>query len=360
MNFGTAKSLAKETFSEWSRDKAPKLAAALAYYTVFSLAPLLIIAIGVASLVFEEEAVKGQLVGQLSGMFGSQGANMIQTAIQNSARHDSGILATIIGFVTLLLGATGVFGELQDSMNTIWDAKPKKTKGILGFLRVRLLSFTMILGVGFLLVVSLLASAVISGLAKYMGGLLPGADFIWQIVQMIVSLGFTTALFAMIFRILPDLKIPWRDVIPGAALTAVIFEIGKFLIGLYLGKSSVASAYGAAGSLVVVLLWVYFAAQILFLGAEFTQVYSRAQGSQARTPEELRRAGKLDEALAKERAEGRGTSDSDRISGRDSGRGSGIGSGQDTGRDTGRDSEIGSGQDRGIGPGLGDGTPQPV
>lgn len=279
MKMATIKQLGKETFSEWSEDKAPKLAAALAYYTVFSIAPLLIILIGIASLVLGEEAARGQLVVQISGLVGKQGAEAIQTAIQNGARQGGGVLATIIGFVTLTIGATGVFGELQDSLNQIWDVPPKPSGGIKGIIKTRFLSFTMILGVGFLLMVSLAVSTIIAGLTKFMGNAFPGLDALWQIGQLVVSLGFSTALFAMIFRILPDLKIPWRDVIPGALLTAILFEIGKLVIGLYLGQSAVASTFGAAGSLAIILLWVYFVAQILFFGAEFTQVYSRSVGS---------------------------------------------------------------------------------
>jgi len=275
--------LAKQTFSEWNEDKAPQLAAALAYYTIFSIAPLLIIVIGIAGLVFGQEAVRGQIVGQIQGMVGQQGAELIQTMIQNASRPAAGVLATIIGFVTLLAGAAGVFSQMKSTLNQIWDVPPKQgpggIKGILAAIKQQFISFTMVLGVGFLLLVSLVLSAGLQAAGKFLGDRFGISSGIWEIVNFVVSFGVITLLFAAIYKVLPDLKIAWRDVWIGAAVTALLFTIGKWLIGLYLGHSSTASSYGAAGSLVILLLWIYYSAQILFLGAEFTQVYARKHGS---------------------------------------------------------------------------------
>ncbi|HET9209000.1 MAG TPA: YihY/virulence factor BrkB family protein [Thermoanaerobaculia bacterium] len=272
-------SLLKESFKEWQEDEALQLGAALAYYTIFSIAPMLLVVIGIAGLAFGREAVQGQIVGQLQGLVGRDGAEAIQTMIANAGRHEGGLLATIIAFVTILFGATGVFTQLQTTLNHIWDVKPKPNQGIKGLLRARAAAFGMILGIGFLLLVSLVISAGLAAMDNYMVGLLPGAEFILRALNLVVSFAVVTLLFAMIYRFLPDVKIEWRDVMFGAAVTAVLFTIGKFLIGLYLGNSSVSSVYGAAGSLVIVLLWAYYSSQILFFGAELTQVWARHRGS---------------------------------------------------------------------------------
>ena len=281
MNLKILWELLKETFKEWNEDKASRLAAALAYYTVFSLAPLLIIVIAIAGAVFGDEAARGQIVGQLKGLLGKDGAEVIQMAIQNASKPNSGgAIASLLNIVLLLFGASGVFGQLQESLNTVWEVAPKPGLGVKGFIRNRFLSFSMVLGIGFLLLVSLVLSAALSVLSSFMGDLIPGIDFIWQIVNLVISFGVITLLFAMIYKILPDVKIVWSDVWIGAAITSLLFVMGKYLIGLYLGNASVGSAYGAAGSLVVVLIWVYYSAQILFFGAEFTQVYAQKYGSQ--------------------------------------------------------------------------------
>ncbi|MDB5049390.1 MAG: ribonuclease [Fibrobacteres bacterium] len=272
------KELFQETFSEWSKDKASRLAAALSYYTIFSVAPLLVIAIAVAGLVFGRKAATDQIVYEIRGLVGDQGAQVIQTILQNASKTTSGILATVVGIATLLLGASGAFGQLQDSLNTIWEVKPKAGRGVKGVLRDRFLSFSMVLVIGFLLMVSLLLSALLSGLGKFLSDLLPMSSMVMQAINFGISFGVTTILFALIFKVLPDAYVRWRDVWVGAAVTALLFSLGRFLIGLYLGRASVSSAYGAAGSLVVVLLWVYYSAQILFLGAEFTQVYAKKFG----------------------------------------------------------------------------------
>jgi len=263
----------KETFSEWSEDRAPRMGAALAYYTVFSLAPVLVIAIGVAGIFFGERMAEGRLMDEIRGLVGPEGAGAIRAMIENAAADRSGgVVATIMGLAALIFGATGAFVELQDALNTIWEVKPK-TRGLLGMLKDRFFSFTLVIGIGFLLLVSLVISAALAAVGSMTGryvspSLLHGVNFV-------VSFAVITALFAMIFKILPDAKIAWRDVWLGAAVASLLFSAGKFIIGLYLGKSGMTSAYGAAGSLVIVLVWVYYSAQILFLGAEFAHVYAR-------------------------------------------------------------------------------------
>jgi membrane protein len=280
MNLKSGFGMLKESFKEWNDDDALSLGAALAYYTIFSLAPMLLIAISVAGLVFGREAAQGELVGQMRGLVGQQGAEAIQTMVANAGKQGSGgVLGTIIGIVTILFGATGVFAQLQSSLNKIWNVEAKPGKGIWSFLRNRILSFGMVLGIGFLLLVSLAVSAAIAALDTYVTGLFPAAEVVIGIVTAVFGLAVITVLFAMIFRYLPDVKIAWKDVWTGAAVTSVLFLIGKVLIGLYLGNSTVASTYGAAGSLVILLLWIYYSTQILFFGAEITQVYARRYGS---------------------------------------------------------------------------------
>lgn len=278
MNLKVFLELLKETFKEWQEDKASRLAAALAYYTAFSIAPLLIIIIAIAALVFGEQAAQGQIVGQIQNIVGKQGAEAIQTMIQNSRKPTTGTIATIISVGVLLFGATNVFAQLQDALNTIWEVTPKP--GVKGLVKTRFISFTLILGVGFLLLVSLVLSTVLSVLGNYFGDLFPNLQFIWSVVNFTLSFGIITLLFALIYKFLPDVKITWGDVGIGAAITALLFTIGKSVLGLYLANSSVGSTYGAAGSFVVLLLWVNYSAQILLFGAEFTQVYANKYGSQ--------------------------------------------------------------------------------
>jgi membrane protein len=279
MNLQAIWKLFQETFKEWSEDKASRLAAALAYYTIFSIAPLLIIVIAIAGAVFGEEAARGQIVGQIQGLVGIEGAKFLESAIQNANQPKTGAIASIISIVVLLVGATGLFTELQDAMNTIWEVKPKPGRSVTNIIRLRVLSFAMVIGIGFLLLVSLVISTALTTLVTYFSNLLPGVDFLWQIVNFLLSFAITTVLFGLIFKVLPDVKIAWSDVLVGASLTSVLFSIGRFLLGQYLGNGSFGSAYGAAGSLVVILAWVNYAAQILFFGAEFTQVYARRYGS---------------------------------------------------------------------------------
>jgi membrane protein len=273
-------SLLKQTASEWMEDDAPTLGAALAYYTVFSLAPLMTIAIAMAGFFFGKEAAQGQIFDELRVLLGEEGGKAVEEMVQSAnAQPTVGIVATIISVVMLLVGASGVFGQLQASLNTIWGVKPKPGRGVFGIIQDRLLSFGFTLVVGFLLLVSLLLTAGIALVADWVGGLMPGSETIAQMLNILFSLAMITLLFAMIFKFLPDAKIAWRDVWIGAFITAALFTIGKFALGIYLGKSGVASSYGAAGSLIVLLLWVYYSSQILFFGAEFTQVYANRFGT---------------------------------------------------------------------------------
>jgi len=272
----------KTAFQEWNQDKAARLAAALAYYTLFSIAPLLILVIAIAGLFFDSAAVREQIMSQVQSLIGGSGAEFVSTALDNANRPggNSGWIASIISVVLLLIGATGVLTQLQLSLNTIWNVEARPDIGFMNIVRKRLLSLGMIVVIGFLLLVSLVLSSLIAGFSEYLNNLAPGLDTLVQIINFVVSFGITTLLFAMIFKYLPDVVITWSDVWFGAAATAILFSLGKFLIGLYLGNSSFGSSYGAAGSVIILLLWVFYSAQILFYGAELTQVYGRRFGSQ--------------------------------------------------------------------------------
>ena len=271
--------LVKHTATEWIDQGLSRMGAALAFYTLCAIAPLFIIVLAIAGLWFGEAAARRELFSQVSGLVGSEGGDAIQALISAANRPKTGAWATVIAVVTLFVGATGVFVQLQDALNSIWGVRRAPGRGVRNFIKDRLLSFALIVGIGFLLLVSLVLSAGLSALGKYMGGLLPVQETLWQGINFVVSFGVITLLFAMIFKLLPDVKIAWRDVWIGAMLTALLFNLGKFLLGLYLGRSSVTSAYGAAGSLVIVLLWVYYSAQILFFGAKFTQLYASQYSS---------------------------------------------------------------------------------
>jgi membrane protein len=271
--------LVKHPVTEWIDLGVSRMGAALAFYTIFAIAPLFVIVLAMAGLWFGDEAARRELFGQVSGLVGSEGGEAIQALVSAAHKPKAGAWATGIALVTLLVGATGVFVQLQDSLNSIWGVRRKPGRGLRNFVKDRLLSFALIVGIGFLLLVSLVLSAGLSALGKFMTGLLPAQTILWQWVNFGVSFGVITLLFAMIFKVLPDVKIAWRDVWIGAMITALLFNLGKLLLGLYLGRSSVTSAYGAAGSLVIVLLWVYYSAQILFFGVKFTQLYSNRYGS---------------------------------------------------------------------------------
>ena len=266
-------------FAEWQEDKASRLAASLAYYSAVALSPLLIILLGIAGVVFGREAATRQISSQIEGLVGQESAQVIQDIIAVADKPATGVLSTVVGTMVLLLGASGVFGALQDGLNTVWEVQAKPGRGVTGVIKNRFLSFTMVLGVGFLLLTSLVISAALSALGKYTDGFVPLPSTVLQIIHFAVSFGVITLLFGLIFKILPDVKISWKDVWVGATITAILFTIGKFGIGLYLGRSTVGTAYGAAGSLVVILIWIYYSAQILFFGAEITQVYTNEYGS---------------------------------------------------------------------------------
>jgi membrane protein len=273
--------LLKESWNAWSTDKAPRLGAALAYYTTFSLAPLLVIVIAIAALVFGREAVQGKIVAEIGGLIGMESASAVQTMIDKAQVPATGIFATLLSVITLLLGATGVVGELKDTLNTIWHVEPSPEMGLLRTLKTRLVSLAFVLGVGFLLLVSLVITAVLSALTGFFSHLFasPWILHVLQGVNVVVSLGVITVLFAMLYRFLPDTEIAWHDVWIGAGITALLFVVSKFLIGLYLGKSSMASAYGPAGSLVLILAWVYYSSLVLLFGAELTAIYAHRYGS---------------------------------------------------------------------------------
>ena len=315
MNVKAVWGVLRETVQGWSDHNAARLGAALSYYTIFALPPLFVILIFIASLWLDERMVRRELFGdagqkpvtgevqnqnsqgavasadkdntskesgggdgQIGGLLGKQGAQAIESALNSSNPQKKGLIASSIAIGALILTATGLFIELQSALNRIWGVEAKPGQGIWGFIKIRLLSFGTLVGIGFLLLVSLVVSAALSAAGKYFTGLVPGMTVFWDIVNIAFSLLVITALFAMIFKVLPDVKIAWRDVWVGAGLTALLFTIGKFLLGLYLGKNSTVSAYGAAGSLVLILLWVYYSGQIMFFGAEFTRVYANRFG----------------------------------------------------------------------------------
>jgi membrane protein len=281
--FSDLSTLLKLAYQGWAADNASRLSAALAYYTIFSLAPLLVIVIAIAGLVWDAGAVRTQVLSQVQSLVGAEGAEFVAGLMTNTGSPGEGILALVIGILTLLFGALGVFNELHNSLNIIWNVRVEKPKGFLQSLKKvvldRLLSFTMILGIGFLLLVSLVVTAGLSATQKTLGEAFPIPEFLLQIVNLIISVGVITVLFALIFKFLPDVRVAWRDVWMGAFVTSLLFSLGKTLIGLYLGNSAVGSTFGAAGSLVLLLLWIYYSAQILFFGAEFTQVYANQYGS---------------------------------------------------------------------------------
>src|SRR5581483_4758444 len=261
-------SLFARTFSSWSAHDAQSLGAALSYYTVLSLAPLLVIAISIAGLVFGAEAVRGEIVNQVTGLVGPSGADAIQTMLAHAHSPKAGVIATIIGFIVLFFSAAGVFGELRLALNRIWEIPPPKNASWWSMAKAEFFSFTMIVGIGFLLLVSLLVSTVLAALGKFASGYLPVG--VMQVGNAILSLVVITLLFAVIYRVVPDRTLPWRGLWVGSFCTAVLFTLGKYALGLYLGKASIGSTYGAAGSLVVLFVWVYYSSQLFLLGAEFT------------------------------------------------------------------------------------------
>ena len=279
--------LIKQTFEEWLQDKAPQLGAALAYYTVFSLAPLILVLLAIVGFIFHDDpgGAWNKLTQQMSYFLDPSAMGVIQDIAQKASQSGNSTLASIIGIALALIGASGVFGQLQDALNTIWGVKAKPSRGIWGFLRNRFLSFAMVAGICFLLLVSLTIEALLQGVSQYVQSVLSGGIVIALAVYVIFDFAVVVVLFAMIFKFLPDVKVQWRDVWLGAVMTAIFFGIGKWLLGLYLGSGAAGSAYGAASSLITLLLWVYYSSQILLFGAEFTQVYADRAGRGVRPDE---------------------------------------------------------------------------
>ncbi len=283
MNFRTIFGLLKQTVQEWQKDKAPILAAALTYHTLFSIAPLFIIAVAIAGLIFGKSAAEGELVKQLQNFLGQEAAETIEGLVINISRPRSGISATLIGIATLFWGASNLFAQLKLALNMIWNVSPPPNSGIAKFIQDRLLSVAMVLGAGLILILLLVVSAVLTAINQWLNNILNTPDGLWSLIDISISFGIVMLLFAGIYKFLPDVKIAWSDVWIGAGITAILFTIGKSLIGLYLGNSGVGSAYGLAGSLVVLLLWINYSWQILFFGAEFTQIWADKYGSRIET-----------------------------------------------------------------------------
>lgn len=273
--------LIKKAASSWSDINAPRLGAALAFYTMLSITPLLVFSIALAGLVFGREAAEGRIVSQLQNLIGYQGGLVIQDLLVHARHVSSGVAALILGVVLLLFGASSVFGELRDSLNLVWGYQTVTGPGIMGIIRSRFVSFAMVVGIGFLLLVSLVFSAGIAAAGKFLGVLLPVPEALLHVANAVISFVAVTILFALLYKVIPEVYIEWGDVWIGAAVTSLLFSAGKLVIGLYIGKAGVGSAYGAAGSLVAFLIWVYYSAQIFFLGAEFTHAFSERHGSRA-------------------------------------------------------------------------------
>ena len=282
MQIKDAVSLLRTTYNNWDHHHAPRLGASVAFYTLLSFAPLLILTVAMVGLVFDQHRAQTALVDQAKQMIGDRGGDTVKSLLENAQKPASGLAASVLAFLTLLFGASGVFSELRDALNIIWDAEPKNESGLMGMVKGRLFSFGMVLSVGFLLLVSLLISAGLALLGKFFSELLPLPAAVFEVVNFVVSFVVITALFALLFMFVPARHISWRDVRIGAIGTALLFTIGKFLLGFYLGKASVGSAYGAAGSLVAVIVWVYYSAQIFFFGAEFTRVHADARAESRR------------------------------------------------------------------------------
>ncbi len=277
------KALMGESFDEWSKHKAPRLGASLAFYTLLSLTPLILVVVSIVGLVFGHDAAQRDIIQQVRMLIGAPGAKAIQAVLEGSRNKTHGVIATSVGIITLLFGASGVLIELQDALDTIWEVPSPNLSGVrkvTAFIKQRLFSFAIVLSIGFLLVVSLVVSAWITALGTLSAPILPAQELILHVLNVVISFVVITGLFAAIYKILPDVRIEWRDVLLGGAATSLLFTIGKFVLGLYLGKASFASTYGAAASLVVLIIWVYYSGQIFFFGAELTRTFANRYGSQ--------------------------------------------------------------------------------
>jgi membrane protein len=304
----TLGSVFKRALAGWWNDEVPRLGASLAYYTLFSLAPILVIAIAIGGLVFGEEAVRGELVGQIQGLLGRRGAEAVQSMLEGAAQPSTSIAATTAGIVTFFITSTGAFLELQAALNHIWRVKPAASGSFFkSLVKQRLISFALVVALGFLLVTSLVVSAALAAINKFMGNAFPGVLVLWEALNVVVSLGVITLLFAMVYKVLPDVKLAWRHVWIGGLVTAGLFTIGKLVIGLYLGTTTVASTYGAAGSVIVILVWVYYSAQIVLLGAEFTREYVDTFGRRPPPEEFATQAGPVGGGAVGQQKSGKGT-----------------------------------------------------
>jgi membrane protein len=274
-------SILKTTVAAWNKHEAPRLGAALAFYTILSLSPLVIIVVALAGVIFNRSTAQAHILSQVQGMIGVEGGKAMESMLANAQKPAAGILGTIVGLLSLLFGASGVFTELRSALNLIWEVNPENTSGVVALLRERFFSFGMVLSIGFLLLVSLVVSTILAAVGKFFGGLLPIPSPVLAVLNFLLSYIGVAVLFGLIFRFVPEAKVRWVNVWLGALATALFFTIGKTLIGLYLGKSSLGSAYGAAGSVIVVIVWVYYSAQIFFFGAEFTHAYSEHRSAPA-------------------------------------------------------------------------------
>lgn len=266
-----ALAIAKDAGDGWLTDNCTRLGASLSYYTVFSIGPLILIAVAVAGIFFGKDAAQKQIYETLGSFVGSNGASAVAEVAKGAAQTSTSVIATIVGILTLVFGATGVFGELHSALNSIWKVEPKQGKSIWAFFRERVLSFAMVMSVGFLLLVSLLTTAVLSAVGDWLSSHLPGGAVLWQVVNFVLSLFIISGIFGLIFKFVPDIHLPWKPIFPAAVVTGILFSLGKFALGFYIGKTNVASSYGAAGSLIVVVVWVYYSAQILYFGAELVR-----------------------------------------------------------------------------------------
>ena len=280
-SFKTLGVMLRQSFQDWNEDNAPRLGAALAFYTILSISPMVILVVAIVSLVFDRARAQDHLLSQVQSLVGPDGRAAVQSMLASGQKASSGILATLIGLGTLIFGASGVFGELRSALNTIWEVKPRVGSGISALLKERIFSFGMVISVGFVLLVSLLASAGLAAMTKFFNGLLPIPSLVLGLLNFIVSFVGIAVLFAFILKYVPETAVEWSDVRWGATATAFLFTVGKSLLGLYLGKASPGSAYGAAGSLVVMVIWVYYSAQIFFFGAEFTHVHALSRRTAA-------------------------------------------------------------------------------
>ena len=288
MKFSHLRQLLTAAFNGWWDDRAMTFGASIAFYTLFALAPVLLMAIAIAGIFFGHEAVRGVVVEELAAMIGLKGAAVLEDLIASASDFGSGLLGGIAGFVIFLLAATGVFVELQDALNAIWKVKPQERSGLITFLRTRLLSLAVIIGIAFVLMVALVLDAVLSAVGDYLSSFIPGLPGLLHLANFVISLAITTLLFGVIYKILPDADLSWRDVRSGAIITALLFALGKFLIGFYIGKSDPASSYGASASIITIMLWVYYSSQIVLFGAEITKAYTETRGTRSPAGQEKR------------------------------------------------------------------------